>query len=161
MAYHGYMTLKGNRQGLISAGCSSEDSIGNKCQLNHRDEIVVLSFNHNVANPINGLRGVHQPVMITKPIDKSTPLLAQAVDGREVIDCDIHLYRTHSAGHREKYFTVKLGGALIVSQELDVPHAVLLTDQDAEERLFISYRTISWIHHTASTSGHASWGEQP
>lgn len=75
-----------------------------------------------------------------------------------MIDCDIHLYRTHAAGHREKYFTVKLGGALIVSQELDVPHAVLLTDQDAEERLFISYRTISWIHHAASTSGHASWG---
>ncbi|RKS56701.1 type VI secretion system Hcp family effector [Photorhabdus asymbiotica] len=30
-----YLTLKGHKQGLISAGCSSIDSIGNKGQLDH------------------------------------------------------------------------------------------------------------------------------
>ncbi|MFK3774534.1 Hcp family type VI secretion system effector [Pseudomonas sp. NPDC089406] len=161
MAFHGYMTITGKQQGLISAGCSSQESIGHHCQHGHRDEIMVLSFNHGQVNPVNALRGTHHPVFITKYIDKATPLLAQAVDGREVVDCDIHLYRTHPGGHREKYFSVKLGGALIVAQDLEMPHAILMSDQDAEERLSISYRTISWIHHAASTSGHASWAEQP
>ncbi len=36
-----YLTLKGQKQGLISAGCSSIDSIGNKGQLGHIDQILV------------------------------------------------------------------------------------------------------------------------
>ncbi|NIF18408.1 Hcp family type VI secretion system effector [Pantoea sp. Cy-639] len=161
MAFNGYMSINGKRQGLISAGCSTQPSIGNKYQLVHQNEITVLSFNHGTSNFGNGQRARHQPVVITRLIDKAMPLLAQAVDSREVGDCDIHLYRNHSAGHREKYFSVRLEGALIVSQELEVPHGVLLTDQDAEERLLISYRSISWIHHAAGTTEHASWSEQP
>lgn len=45
MAYHGYMRITGKLQGLISAGCGSQASIGNKCQVGHGDEIMVLSFN--------------------------------------------------------------------------------------------------------------------
>ncbi|PVF10642.1 type VI secretion system tube protein Hcp, partial [Yersinia pestis] len=32
-----YLTLKGKKQGLISSGCSSIDSIGNKSQGSHID----------------------------------------------------------------------------------------------------------------------------
>ncbi len=32
MANHGYMTITGKAQRLISAGCSTQNSIGNKCQ---------------------------------------------------------------------------------------------------------------------------------
>ncbi len=39
-----YLTLKGRRQGLISAGCSSIDSIGNKGQLDHTDQIYPMDF---------------------------------------------------------------------------------------------------------------------
>ena len=46
MASHGYMSISGKSQGVISAGCSTPESIGNKCQTGHRDEIMVLSFNH-------------------------------------------------------------------------------------------------------------------
>lgn len=48
MANHGYMTITGKNQGLISAGCSSQESIGNKCQVGHKDEIMVLSYSHNM-----------------------------------------------------------------------------------------------------------------
>ena len=50
MANHGYMTITGIIQGLISAGCSTQDSIGNKCQTAHTDEIMILSSNHNMVN---------------------------------------------------------------------------------------------------------------
>ena len=50
MANPGYMTIKGVAQGLISAGCSTSESIGNKYQSNHTDEIMVLSYHHGMAN---------------------------------------------------------------------------------------------------------------
>lgn len=41
MASHGYMRIEGKSQGLISAGCSCVESIGNRCQVEHTDEIMV------------------------------------------------------------------------------------------------------------------------
>ncbi|MQT60608.1 type VI secretion system tube protein Hcp [Pseudomonas sp. FSL R10-0399] len=78
MASHGYMSITGKTQGLISAGCSTQESIGNKCQTDHRDEIMVLSFTHTLLNIGNLDRATHQPISIVKNIDKSTALLAQA-----------------------------------------------------------------------------------
>ncbi len=45
MAYPTYLVLKGKSQGLISAGCSSQDSIGNRYQIGHEDEIQVIGLN--------------------------------------------------------------------------------------------------------------------
>jgi type VI secretion system Hcp family effector len=75
MAYHGYMSIKGSLQGLISAGCSTQDSIGNKCQLGHRDEIMVLAFDHGLTNADNTQRALHRPVYLTKFVDKATRFL--------------------------------------------------------------------------------------
>lgn len=43
-----YLTLNGNKQGLISAGCSTYDSIGNRYQQNHTDEILVYSTDYEL-----------------------------------------------------------------------------------------------------------------
>lgn len=39
-----YLTLEGNIQGKISAGCGSQASVGNRYQLGHEDEIFVFSL---------------------------------------------------------------------------------------------------------------------
>ena len=70
MANHGYMTLIGETQGLISAGCSTQESIGNKCQEGHRDQIMVLSYNHKMFNEGNLGASTHGPVVITKKSTK-------------------------------------------------------------------------------------------
>lgn len=44
MANPVHLTLNGQLQGLISAGCSSQDSIGNKAQIAHTDQIMVLAL---------------------------------------------------------------------------------------------------------------------
>ncbi|MGE1156519.1 Hcp family type VI secretion system effector [Pseudomonas sp. MAFF 730085] len=157
MANHGYMSISGAVQGLISAGCSTTASIGNKCQDGHRDEIMVLSFQHNMANRGN-LRGpAHGPVVITKNIDKSSPLLAVALANREELDCLIHFYRTSSFGQQEKYYTVDIRGCIVADLILDVPYALLQNDMDAQEHVALRYREILWTHHPAGTSGYAAW----
>ncbi|QVM92301.1 Hcp family type VI secretion system effector [Pseudomonas entomophila] len=157
MAHHGYLSITGERQGLISAGCSTEASIGNRCQADHTDEVMVLSLAHQLTRGDDNQRSLHEPILITKFVDKATPLLAQAVDSGERLECDLNFYRTNPAGQLECYFTIKLGGAVLVEQRMDMPHSMLQNDQEAQEYLAIRYRDISWIHHTANTSAHSAW----
>lgn len=164
MANHSYMTISGKKQSLISAGCSSQDSIGNKCQAGHEDEIMVLAYSHNMVagndGSTSGGRGKHMPVVLTKNIDKSTPLLANALHEGEEIECKINFYRTSSSGHQEKYFTVMLGGGRIANLSVQVPHTIHLGDAQPQELMAIRYREISWVHHKASTSAYSSWGDE-
>ena len=44
MANISYLSLSGETQGLISAGCSTLDSVGNKAQPEHKDQIIVNAF---------------------------------------------------------------------------------------------------------------------
>lgn len=158
MANYGYMSITGKAQGLISAGCSTQDSIGNKCQAEHADEIMVLSYSHNMANIGNINKPIHSPITITKNIDKSSPLLAQALESREEITCSISFYRVSSFGFLEKFYTVELKGGFIADLTIEMPHVVLQNDAEPQEHLAIRYRDIIWMHHLAGTSGYGSWG---
>ncbi|MHC8320076.1 Hcp family type VI secretion system effector [Pseudomonas sp. GB2N2] len=166
MANHGYMTINGKAQGMISAGCSTQDSIGNKYQATHTDEIMVLSYSHNmtnignIGNIGNINRSTHSPIIITKAVDKSSPLLAQALSNREEINCAISFYRVSSFGMQEKFYTVSINGGVIVDLTLEVPHAILQNDAEAQEHVAIRYRDITWVHHLAKTAGYSSWGEE-
>ncbi|MBP5946892.1 MULTISPECIES: Hcp family type VI secretion system effector [Pseudomonas] len=159
MANHGYMTITGKAQGLISSGCSTQDSIGNKCQTAHADEIMVLSYSHNMANIGNINKPTHNPIVITKNVDKSSPLLAQALSSREEINCIINFYRISPFGLQEKFYTVEIRGGVVTDLTLDMPHVVLQNDVEPQEHLAIRYQDIIWTHHLAGTSGYSSWGE--
>ena len=158
------MSITGNRQGLISAGCSSVSSIGNKCQIGHEDEIMVLAYSHNMiagndGGTSNG-RGQHMPIMITKNIDKASPLLATALHEQEEVDCIINLYRTSPAGGQDKYYSIKLTGARVAHITLQVPHALHMNEAQPQEVVSIRYRDISWTHVQAGTSAYSTWGNQ-
>ena len=159
MANHGYMTISGKTQGHISAGCSTQNSIGNKYQSGRADEIMVLSYSHNMTNIGNIKKPRHSPIIITKNIDKSSPLLAQCLSSREEINCTISFYRVSSFAAQEKYFSISISGGIIADLTLEMPHAILHSDAEPQEHIAIRYRDITWIHHAAGTSGHASWGE--
>lgn len=159
MANLSYMTITGKAQGLISAGCSTRESIGNKFQSGHTDEIMVLACIHNINNPESTTSATHGPIIITKYLDKSTPLLAQALERREEIDCTIDLYWTNPAGGQEKYFSIAIKGGMISDRTFDIPHVILQSNVEPQEHLYIRYREINWTHHVAATSGYAFWGE--
>ena len=164
MAHHGYMSIIGKKQGLISSGCSSQDSIGNKCQVGHFDEIMVLAYSHDMVagsdGSVTGGRGQHKPVVITKNIDKSSPLIAGALHDGEEIECSIDFYRTSSVGSQEKYFTVRLSGARIASMNAHVPHSINMADGQPQEIIAIRYRDTTWTHVLAGTSSYSTWEVQ-
>ena len=158
MANHGYMTLTGKTSGLISAGCSTQNSMGNKCQIEHADEIMVLSRTHNMTNTGHLNKATHGPIIITKNVDKSSPLLAQSLSSREEISGVISFYRLSSLGTHERFYSISIEGGIIADLTLDMPHAVLQNEAEPQEHLAIRYREITWTHHVAGTSGYSYWG---
>lgn len=159
MAHPIYMTIKGKQQGDISAGCSTPESMGNKCQEAHLNEIMVLAYTHRMSNVDNIDRATHLPVMITKNIDKSSPLLAQALAQREPISCRIDFYRTTSNGSQEKFYTVEIQNAVIIDLITSTPHVTQDNESEPSETLAIRYGDISWTHHIAGTTGYSYWGD--
>ncbi|MGY1448816.1 MULTISPECIES: Hcp family type VI secretion system effector [Pseudomonas] len=164
MASHSYMSISGKRQGLISFGCSGPSSIGNKCQIGHQDEIMVLAYTHDMMTgndgSVAGGRGQHMPIVITKGIDKASPLLASALHEREEVECTINLYRTTPTGGQEKYYSIHLAGARIAHISQQVPHAIHMNDAEPQERVSIRYRDITWVHIPGGTSAQSTWGSE-
>lgn len=158
MANHGYMTIAGKAQGLISADGSTQESIGNKCQTGHANEIMVLPCIHNMVSIGNINKPTHSPIIITKNIDKASPLLAQSLSSREEINCTVSFYRVPSFGLQEKFYSISINGGIIADLTLEMPHAILESDAEPQEHVAIRYRDITWTHHAAGTSGYSTWG---
>ncbi|ACZ75030.1 MULTISPECIES: Hcp family type VI secretion system effector [Dickeya] len=151
-----YLTIEGKNQGLISSGCSTFESIGNKYQKAHGDEIFVLSFEHDMTRAMNIN---HMPVSFTKLIDKSSPLLGVAITENEELSLHFKFYRTSETGGVELYYSIKINKAFIVKLSVIYPHAINHADNQPEELISIKYSDIQWSHHIARTSGYSIWGE--
>ena len=125
---------------------------------------MVLAYSHDMVTgndgSIAGGRGKHMPVMITKAIDKSSPLLASALHEREEVECIINLYRTASAGGQERYYSIHLTGARIAHISQQVPHAIRMNDAEPQELVSIRYREIAWAHLPGATSAYSAWGDE-
>ncbi|MDC9623688.1 Hcp family type VI secretion system effector [Xenorhabdus sp. XENO-7] len=152
-----YATIKGKKQGLISAGCSTFDSIGNKYQSGHTDEILVLSFDHEITRAMNVN---HRPVSFVKPIDKSSPLLGVAISNNEELEIEFFFYRTSMSGGNELYYSVKIQKAFLDRINVCYPHSINHSNNQPEELISVKYASITWQHHIAGTSGYSFWEDR-
>ena len=157
MAHVAYLTINGETQGLISSGCNTQDSMGNKCQSSHVDEITVLSTDYSMVKYPGGGGQSSAPIVITKCIDKASPLLATAFARQERMDCSIKFYRTNERGGNENFYTIELTKALIRSCQFSQPHTTLAHDEDMYESISFNYKEIAWNHNIAGTMGYDSW----
>ncbi|MDE9462491.1 Hcp family type VI secretion system effector [Xenorhabdus bovienii] len=152
MSYLIYLSLKGKKQGLISAGCSTPESIGNRYQAGREDQIQVLSLNHMMTRDQNVN---HHPVSFVKPIDKSSPLLAMAIDGNELLDAVFMFYRISPMGQLERFYEVKLTSATLVDFSCHYPHSIGDNDQIPSETVLLDYKSITCSHLAAGTIGYS------
>ncbi|MGV7963404.1 Hcp family type VI secretion system effector [Photorhabdus tasmaniensis] len=152
-----YLSLNGKKQGLISAGCSTLDSIGNRYQKGHEDQIQVLSLSHMMTREQNV---EHHPVQFLKPIDKSSPLLAMAISSNELLNAVFLFYRTNTAGQLELFYEVKLTEASIVDVSCTYPNSINNNEMMPYEKILLKYRSITWNHITAGTSAYSIWDDR-
>lgn len=154
MAHTAYLTITGEIQGLISSGCNTQDSMGNKCQTSHVDEITVLSCNYDMLKHAGESGKIHTPIEFTKYIDKASPLIASAFAQQEPVDCIIKFYRTNERGGNENFYTIELKKGLITGCHFSQPHTINLHSEDMHESISITYREIIWKHNIAMTEGY-------
>jgi len=160
-----YLSITGTKQGLITAGTFTQDSVGNIYQEGHENQILVQGFQHQVIIPRDPQSGqptgqrVHKPLMISKVFDKSSPLLFSALTSGEMVKCRLEWYRTSSVGTQEHYFTIELEDAILVDIQSRMPNC-----QDPNnshfthlEDVYFAYRKILWTHKVCGTSGHDDW----
>jgi len=155
-----YLTIYGTSQGLISKGASSSESLGNTYKNIHEDEIMVTRCYYGASNlthqgsgrPLG--QGHSEAVMITKSIDKSTPLLHNAMNGELLSLVKLKCYRSSALGYPEHYYTILLRNARIVAMETSKG----LKDSTPLEDVYFSYEEIIMEHETAHTLSQNKWG---
>ncbi|EOG1983289.1 Hcp family type VI secretion system effector [Proteus mirabilis] len=152
MAYPTYLVLKGKNQGLISAGCSTSDSIGNRYQIGHENEIQIISLNYGSFREQNAS---YRPIVFTKPIDKSSPLLSVALDSNEVLEATFIFYRTSQNGQLEKYYEIKLTGVSLIEISDIFPDSIKDNESMPYQRIQMKYESISRSHLMANTSSYS------
>jgi len=161
-----YISIEGESQGLITAGASSLDSVGDAFVEGHEDEMMVQQFSHVVTVPTDPQSGqpsgqrVHKPFKFTVALNKAVPLLYNALaSGESLSSLELKWYRTSVEGKQENFFTTALEGASIVNIECEMPHCQDPTNSNFTQNLTvsISYRKIVWDHVNAGTSGSDDW----
>ncbi|MEM0671729.1 Hcp family type VI secretion system effector [Dickeya oryzae] len=152
-----YLKIEGKNQGLISSGCGSYDSMGNKWQQGHENEIFVYELN-NSAERIDNV--AYQPVEIRKPIDKSTPLLLSSLNENEYLTCTFIFYRTSENGGMEQYFSIKLSDAKVKNIRMHYPSSITHNEYQPEEFISFTYKNMLCEHVKAGTSAYCIWESQ-
>ncbi|HCB3587001.1 type VI secretion system tube protein TssD [Citrobacter koseri] len=139
-----YIKIAGEKQGNISAGCGTYESIGNRWQRRHEDEIFSIYLSNTLVNTGKGIN--LQGLSFGKLIDKSTPLLCNAINNNERLFIEIDLRRINRSGGWERYYYIQLRNAFISGINTSVTNNDLDT-----EIITVSYEYIQCRHLIANT----------
>jgi type VI secretion system secreted protein Hcp len=159
MAEGCYMKLKA--RGVEIKGESTVTSMGRE------NTIECLKFEHLVhtsqekgAVMATGRR-THTPVVITKRIDKSTPLLYKALVNDEEVDAVIRFFRPNPNGDgtTEQFYTIELQKGRILQIKTLLPNVFdpSTANQPIWEEVSIVYQTIIWTYTNGGITHMDQW----
>jgi type VI secretion system secreted protein Hcp len=144
MALNAYLKIKGQTQGPIK---------GSVTQTGREDKIMVIAVNHEVVSPRDAASGLptgkrmHKPFVITKEIDKSSPLLYNVlVNNENITEWELQFFCPSNTGKEDNHYTIKLTNANIASINFRMPnnkHPELMKFAEYEEVAF-TYQKIEW-----------------
>ena len=159
MALNAYLTVKGQKQGQIKGGVT---------QKGREAWIAVYAFHHEIISPRDSASGLptgkrqHKPITITKEIDKSTPLLFQAlVSNENLTEVIIRFYAPDNKGTgvEKLVYTIKLTNATIGSIAED-----MLNNKTEDgirmpvlEMISFAYQKIEWVWTDGGITANDDW----
>lgn len=149
-ALNAYLKLKGQKQGTIKGGVTKSGREG---------AIEVLAISHEIVSPRDPQSGLptgkrqHKPFVITKTLDKSSPLLAKAlVDNETLPTWELQLYQPAAKGGEALAYTIKLTNANIASIR------IMLDDKgNPIEEVTFTYQKIEWIWADGGITASDDW----
>ena len=149
MALNAYLKLKGQKQGEIK---------GSVTQKGREGKIMVIAVSHEIVSPRDAASGLptgkrmHKPFVITKELDKSSPLLYNVLCTNEnITEFELQFWTPQmkagaGVGSEVQHYTVKLTNASIVDisfRMLNNKNPELVRFAEYEEVSF-TYQKIEW-----------------
>jgi len=162
MALNAYLKLKGQKQGEVK---------GSVIQKGREGKIMVIAANHEVLSPIDQASGLatgkvqHKPFVITKELDKSTPILYNMlINNENITEWELQFWRPSissgtGVGTETQHYTVKLTNARIVDigfKMLNNKNPDLVRYAEYEEVAF-SYEKITWTWIVGGITAEDDW----
>ena len=162
MALEAYLSLTGQKQGPIKGSITQKGLEGS---------IGIIAAQHGIVSPRDPQSGLptgqrmHKPFVLTKEIDRSTPLLYNVLVTNENIShwelkCFTSQGATPSgAGTVVQFYTVRLTNANIASIEFTMPN---MRNPDLSrladyEQLAFTYQKIEWVWTDGGVTASDDW----
>lgn len=152
-----HMELEGENQGKIE---------GSVAMQGRENTILVEAMQHEIyipRDPQSGLatgKRVHNPLIITKVFDKSSPKLYQALcTGEHMKEVVIKWYRIDPSGMEEHYFTTTLEDAIVVSMRPNMPNCLDPATESFShmEDVAFTYKKVKWTWEADGIEAEDSW----
>jgi len=165
MAMATYMYAVGQKVGQIKGGVT---------QKGREDSIMVIAVSHSIVSPRDPQSGLptgqrmHKPYVITKELDKSTPILYQVLCTNENLTSVTlkfwtpQLKAASGVGSEVQHFTVKLTNANIASydfRQANIRHPDLVKFTEYEE-IAMTYQKIEWTWNDGGITSGDDWNER-
>lgn len=162
MALNAYLRLKGQKQGEIK---------GSVTQKGREGSIMVIAVSHEIVSPRDPASGLptgkrmHKPFVITKELDKSSPLLYNVlVNNENVPEWKLEFWTPQlsaagGVGAEKQHYTVQLLNANIASisfRMLNNKNPELSRYAEFEEVAF-TYQKITWTWKDGGITAEDDW----
>jgi type VI secretion system secreted protein Hcp len=162
MALNAYLKLKGQKQGEIK---------GSVTQKGRENKIMVIATSHEIHSPRDAASGLptgkrmHKPFVVTKEIDKSSPLLYNAlVNNENISDWELQFWTPQTKaqqgiGTEVNHYTVRLYNANIASINFRMLNNRVERDaRFAEyEEVAFTYQKIEWTWNEGGIMAVDDW----
>ena len=158
MAANAYLSLQGAKQGQIKGGVTAKGREG---------QIAIYEFHHEIASPRDVASGMatgkrmHKPMVVSKEIDKSTPLLHTALVTTENFpEVILRFYNSSSTGEETNTFTIKLTNANIASiaDDMSLNKVEPGLRLPVLETITFTYQKIEWTWTDGALTASDNWG---
>lgn len=144
MALNAYLRMEGEAQGEIKGSATGPG---------REDSIMVISVNHELVVPRDPTSGQptgkrqHKPFLITKEVDKSSPLIYKMfVDNENIVNWELQFWQPSATGQEVQHYTVQLVDAKVTDIHFEMLNNKYPENMQHKEREHVSfrYKKIRW-----------------
>lgn len=152
-----HMTLKGKTTGEIKGGCTQKGREGS---------ILIFAFDHDILSPRDIASGLptgkrqHKPVLVTKEVDKSSPLLYTVLCNNETLtEVVFKFWKPSASGKEVQYYTIKLTNANIAARKTYFPNMLIAENTKLPhlEEVAFTYQKIEWTFEDGGITSEDDW----
>jgi len=157
MALNAYLKMTGAKQGDIK---------GSVTQKGREDTIMVIAVHHEIVSPRDPASGLptgkrmHKPLVITKELDKASPLLYNVLTNNEdLTKWELKFFQPSATGAEKQHYTITLEHANIASINFvmannKVPELMKFAEY---EEVAFTYRKITWTWVDGGITASDDW----